>query len=293
MRPVLLFCVLSCGVSWAFAIRLEGLGGFTSWPGLAGAVLVMLYMGGPLVATVLTEVWLKTERVRAPRSMTRPPLRQSLLWCLAGWALAAGLAALVFAAQSMLDFGASPAWLNGSGASEDPQTRGVTSIGGVVDPMTGLALVAAALVAGTLCFYVTEEQAWRGWLHSRLRHWNTWTSSLLIGLLWAVWMLPLSLLASGEGSPIPCASLLVVWALASAPYLGFFANRGGVLAASGLRSGLTVFALVGVLAHPAPVTLASSLASATGVAILLSGWPVLAMLMRRDASTILNPCSAE
>ncbi|MDN5794548.1 MAG: CPBP family glutamic-type intramembrane protease [Intrasporangium sp.] len=102
-----------------------------------------------------------------------------------------------------------------------PLVIGASAVGaaralGAGDP-TGQVLAAGPalgyLVTGTGVFLLTEELAWRGVLLPRfLARWSPWHASLVLGLVWAAWHLPLLQVRSGSdaGAPVLGFLLLVV-----------------------------------------------------------------------------------
>lgn len=72
-------------------------------------------------------------------------------------------------------------------------------------PVTGAVAVMAAipvvLVAQTL-FAAGEELGWRGYLHSLLRPIGFWRTALVVGVVWALWHLPVAV-ALGVAGEIP------------------------------------------------------------------------------------------
>lgn len=66
--------------------------------------------------------------------------------------------------------------------------------GGALDPVNGLTLplVLAVLLLNLVTGAMGEELGWRGFALPRLQtHWNALVSSVVLGLIWGVWHLPL------------------------------------------------------------------------------------------------------
>ncbi len=80
----------------------------------------------------------------------------------------------------------------------------------------GIAMIVVAvpvvLVLQTL-FGIGEELGWRGWLQTTLSPLGFWASSLVIGVLWALWHLPI-VIALGLAGRELAAYLLVILAVA-------------------------------------------------------------------------------
>ncbi|MGO1200601.1 MAG: CPBP family glutamic-type intramembrane protease [Dermabacteraceae bacterium] len=75
--------------------------------------------------------------------------------------------------------------LLGIGLGADPLPAG--------PPLLGLLLAVPVVLVMQALFAIGEEAGWRGWLHSTLAPLGFWTMSLVIGLMWALWHLPIVL----------------------------------------------------------------------------------------------------
>lgn len=75
--------------------------------------------------------------------------------------------------------------LLGIGLGADPLPAG--------PPLLGLLLAVPVVLVMQALFAIGEEAGWRGWLQSALAPLGFWRMSLLIGLMWALWHLPIVL----------------------------------------------------------------------------------------------------
>ncbi|WP_226986040.1 type II CAAX endopeptidase family protein [Brachybacterium sp. FME24] len=60
-------------------------------------------------------------------------------------------------------------------------------------PVLGLAAAVPAVFVMQAAFAIGEEAGWRGWLHRELAPLGFWVTSLIIGVMWALWHLPIVL----------------------------------------------------------------------------------------------------
>ena len=75
--------------------------------------------------------------------------------------------------------------LLGIGLGADPLAGG--------PPVLGLLLAVPVVLVMQAVFAIGEEAGWRGWLQSTLAPLGFWRTSLVIGLMWALWHLPIVL----------------------------------------------------------------------------------------------------
>ena len=118
---------------------------------------------------------------------------------------------------------------------------------GVLVPVGGLA---GALLLNVWMWLITEETAWRGYALPRLqRRFDPLVASLVLGLLWGVWHLPLFFITGSFQSTIPFVGFLIS-TVATAVIIGWVFNRarGSVLIVA-LFHGFTdvVIAFTGVM----------------------------------------------
>lgn len=119
---------------------------------------------------------------------------------------------------------------------------------GVDLPASG---IAAALLLNVFMWWITEETAWRGFALPRLqRRWNPLTGSVILGVIWGVWHLPLFFIADSFQSRLPFAGFLVS-ITATSVIIGWLVNRSrGSVAIAALFHGTTDVAIAfsGVMA---------------------------------------------
>ena len=99
---------------------------------------------------------------------------------------------------------------------------------GVLVPAGGLA---GALLLNTWEWLITEETAWRGYALPRMqRQLNPLTASLVLGVVWGVWHLPLFFIPDSFQSRIPFLGFLLS-TVATSVIIGWIFNhaRGSVL----------------------------------------------------------------
>lgn len=112
----------------------------------------------------------------------------------------------------------------------------VTLLGGHVRVGEQISFPAALVYLGygTGLFLLTEEAGWRGVLLARLQaRLSPLSASLLVGVVWAVWHLPL-LVSRGEGDPVRSLVPFSLLVIATSVLLGalFNAAQGSVLVAA-------------------------------------------------------------
>ncbi len=171
---VLLFLAFSHGWTWGFWV-LAGLMGETvwDWPGVA-----FFYVGGAgvlLGGVAMTRVLYGWPGLQELGRRCIDPRRIPVRW----WALILLLfpALTLIAGLVAIVTGASPLPLDFQGAGAR-----------LLDPASLLAFVLFILVIGPL----PEEVGWRGYLLDRLQlRWNALVASLVLGLIWWSWHLPL------------------------------------------------------------------------------------------------------
>jgi len=82
-----------------------------------------------------------------------------------------------------------------------------------IQPGTTLAMISGQLIFNLFSGPLAEEAGWRGFALPRLQErFNALTSSLILGVIWCLWHLPLFFLpgSSQQGIPFPIYLLLVV-----------------------------------------------------------------------------------
>jgi uncharacterized protein len=190
-RDVLLFLVFSHGWTWGFWV-LAGAFGDTVWDWPAS---LLFYVGGAgvfLGGWVMAFLLYGRQGLRDLGVRIVDPGRIPRRW----WALVFLMFPLLTLVASVVavtaDISQVPLDLRGAGAR-------------LLDPVSFAAFVAFILIIGPL----PEEIGWRGYLLDRLQlRWNALAASLVLGLIWWSWHLPLFVLpgyfdAFGRASPTP------------------------------------------------------------------------------------------
>jgi membrane protease YdiL (CAAX protease family) len=107
-----------------------------------------------------------------------------------------------------------------------------------------------ALLLNTWEWLITEETAWRGYALPRLqRRFNPLAASLVLGLLWGIWHLPLFFIAGSFQSSIPFVGFLIS-TVATSVVIGWLFNRArGSVVIAALFHGFTdvTIAFTGVM----------------------------------------------
>lgn len=189
-RRVAVFYGLTLGLTTAGTAAWRLAGG--TLRGTAGTLVLNLFMLVPgLVALVLQRLD-TTMPVGVGLAVRRPGGR----WLLVAWLLAAGLMLLALAIGLLMP-----------GASFSTDMEGLVSIGMSSEevrsmrgrfPPSPAGAVGAALLQGLLLgptvllvAALGEELGWRGLLHRELASLGWWPRSMVTGLLWGAWHLPI------------------------------------------------------------------------------------------------------
>jgi membrane protease YdiL (CAAX protease family) len=134
-----------------------------------------------------------------------------------------------------------------------------------------LGQVPVSLLVEILLFWLTEEAMWRGFALPRIELWLApGPASLVVGVLWALWHLPLFAIVGSFQAGLPLAGFFVL-TVATAIILGWLYERtGGSVPICAVYHGIVdvSFATTGVLTA-APATFWTVVAMQVGVAGLL------------------------
>jgi len=134
-----------------------------------------------------------------------------------------------------------------------------------------LGQVPLSLLVEILLFWLTEEAMWRGFALPRIQLWLApGPASLAVGVLWALWHLPLFAIAGSFQAGLPLAGFFVL-TVATAIILGWLYERtGGSVPVCAVYHGIVdvTFAFTGVLTA-APATFWTVVALQVAVAGLL------------------------
>ena len=260
-RPLTTFFLLAFGITWAAWIPrasgapLGAVGQVWTWAPAIAALLAAVLTGG---RPALRDLWSRLVRWRV------------------GWRWYAVV--LAGPAAFSLSVAALYALLGGSWEAATPPTLREGSL--VLLPLLFLIL---ALTDG-----LGEEVAWRGFALPRLlaRH-NALVASLILGVLWGLWHLPL---VWTEGAPLYHQPVwLLLWDVAAKSVLFtwvFLHTRGSVLLAVLLHASTNLFVVSPVVAEAGDVALPLLAAAAKWilvVTVIAVGGPGLAKGPRPEA----------
>lgn len=194
-HPVAVFYCLAFGISWAgFAPSLARAYGFL--PQLAAPLQLLLILPaiGPALAAWLTRRLERSERPEFRGLDPHPRLRARIGWYCAAVLLPAIVLLMAYASSTTLPF-----------------------TDGSLIPRSGRALLAA--IAISICANPCEEIGWRGFALPRLQaRYGPVTASFAIGLLSALWHVPLLLSAPMSAYPVlpwtigtVCIAFVATW----------------------------------------------------------------------------------
>ncbi|GAA1489334.1 type II CAAX prenyl endopeptidase Rce1 family protein [Brachybacterium sacelli] len=163
LRRVALFLVLATAVSTGLSVPLAT----GRLPLTAVGLVVPLAQLSPLLAALL--VRRRDEPWRRSLALTVPS------WAALGVAGLGAIAAFVLVPLARI--------LIGLGAGAPPAADAA--------PVLALVLAVPMVFAMQAAFAIGEETGWRGWLHRELAPLGFWSMSLVIGMMWALWHLPI------------------------------------------------------------------------------------------------------
>ncbi|MEU4225190.1 type II CAAX endopeptidase family protein [Nonomuraea sp. NPDC026600] len=248
------FWAVTFTTSWALWLVAIKLGGSPmSFPTVIPYVLGGF---GPVIGAIVVRAGRARRRQPAPAHTVRLRLSARLLWV---------LPLLVMASATVL-VAALLAYLVGGPAVSS--TAGQSLIAAVGGPVP---FVVSMLIAGPLA----EEPGWRGTAYPRLRaSMSRLRAGLLLGVVWAVWHLPLFFVHGTVQAAFGLISwgglLFTISVLPMALLTGYAYERAGVAAAIAVHFGVNAtMALLGV---SSPMTQAFIVAVQVIVAITLLAW---------------------
>jgi membrane protease YdiL (CAAX protease family) len=274
-RRIAAFYVATFGLTHAVttAYRLRG----GSWNTLDTFVVangIMLIPG--LTALVFTR-WILREPIGETLGLRGRPNR----WWLTAWLLAPALMLATLGVSLLLPGTSFDPTMSGLGArlgfsaADAARLRGQLGLWGL-PPLVGF--VAQGLVLGPtlgLPGGLGEELAWRGLLHRQLISSGFWRCTIVTGLLWALWHVPLTLQGYGyPRHPLLGTAVAVGYILLFAPVMTYVRLRAGSVLAPAILHGT------------ADTTVLLTLALVSGGGELTTGWGSLscaAVLLGLDA----------
>jgi len=218
------------------AYRMRG-GSWNSLDTFVVANGIMLIPG--LVALTCTR-WIFRAPVRETLGLDLRPNR----WWLAAWLLPPTLMLLTLGTSLLLPGTSYDPTMSGLGerlgfsAADGARLRSQIGFLGL-PPLAGF-LVQGLLLGPTLGLLggLGEELAWRGLLHHELIPMGFWRCTLITGLLWALWHVPLTIQGYGYPShPLLGTLVAVVYMLLFAPLLTFIRLRARSVLAPAILHG--------------------------------------------------------
>ena len=256
-RRAIAFVTLAFGVS--LAVWLPIIASHRGWIGIElPAGLATLGIFGPAIAAILLRF------ATAGRSGLRSFWADAIRWRIGRrWWAATLLFPPVFVG------GAYAVYLLLGGTS-----RTSTTVAMLQDAGTLAAIIVPVMVLVTIVLAFGEEAGWRGYLLPLLQSRSSALSaSLIVGVAWFLWHLPLMYLpgqqVGSEAFPIPLFGATVF--LSSILYTWLYNNtRGSVLAVTLLHAGLNIWGPI-VALHPAET---GEILSAY---VLTAGWGLVAV----------------
>jgi membrane protease YdiL (CAAX protease family) len=234
-----LFWAVTFTTSWAFWLVAVLLGG----PPTSSPTVVPYLLGGfgPVFGAIVVRVRRARRREPAPVHAVRSRPSVRWLWVLPLLVLAS---ATVVAAALLADV------LGGPAVSLTAGQNLITTVGGPVPFLVSM------LIAGPLA----EEPGWRGTAHPRLRaSMNRLQAGLLLGVVWAVWHVPLFFIPGTVQAAFGLLSwsglLFTLSVIPMALLTGYAYERGGVAASTAVHFGVNTTIALLTLNSPMTQTL--------------------------------------
>jgi len=207
-NPVPAFIVIAFGWTWPLAALIE-----------QSLIFPVLGLFGPCVAAIIV-IWASRGRSGLAQLGNKFRLTRALL----PWCLVAALLPLVLLVPIWL---LHAAWWTPSRVA--------------VEPLSFLGLTLAVLIVG-------EEIGWRGFLLPYfLERYSPLISSLIVGIVWAVWHLPNFLLPNFPHHGLPFTAFVIMTLGFSVLFTWFFMNTAGSLVIAVIfHAALNLFSLSGL-----------------------------------------------
>ena len=188
------YSLVSFGFSWLIALGIHLAGGFPSLGSWLIAGL-FLYMCGPAVAAILCVALFERGRRLEALGLRQPEWRE-MPWAWIG-ALFLLLGALLITA-AVPGYGLAEPIANNIAVIESSTDLGTarktSAMAALSAPFMGLTLALSALLLGpaiNAVLTLSEELGWRGYLFDQLRPMGFWRISIVTGVLWGVWHMPI------------------------------------------------------------------------------------------------------
>ncbi|MDH6628854.1 membrane protease YdiL (CAAX protease family) [Streptomyces sp. LBL] len=246
-----IFGAVTFTTSWGFWLIAIALGGSVKD---SPSVLPYVLGGfGPVFGAIVVRARRSRRREPAPAHTVRLRLSMRLFWVLPLLVMAS---ATVLAAALLADSLGGPAMSSTEGRDL------ISDAGGPV------LFFVSMLVAGPL----SEEPGWRGTAYPRLRaSFGRLQAGLLLGVVWAIWHLPLFFVSGTLQAEFGLVSwngvLFVLSVIPMSLLIGYAYERAGVAASMAVHLGVN--ATIALLSVKSPLTLACIVAVQTIVSIIL------------------------
>lgn len=221
IRPIYLYVIVSFAFSWIIAAGIYVTGGFTELGNLLTPVL-LLYMYGPAVGAIVCVLIHEKGRRLAALGLTQPRWRFMPLAWLGGLVLmVAALAVTVLVPGYEL---ADPVTNLISTLENNPSLSDferAQSLNAMQMPHMGWIVGLSAVFLGPVInmpLMLSEELGWRGYLWDRLKASGFWRATLITGLLWGVWHMPIIWLGHNyPDAPVIGSVLFILLCLLMSP----------------------------------------------------------------------------
>ena len=280
MRAITTFLVLSFGLSWAVAAWIHQSGGFQGLGTAMGTVSLMIFMLGPSIAAVVCTLLFDRDRWADALGFKGFGFGKVASWTVLSWlaAIALTIASVlvtvhVFGQQLGDPLAFMQAQLDAQGVEAPMPIENLF----MIQMTVGLGV---GLLFNTFYLLISEELGWRGWLQPRLAHLGFWPASIIIGVIWGLWHLPIILMGHNYGDMgWAGVAAMVGFTVMLTPYHALARERGGVIAAAGMHGAINAVAGFSLMYLANPSWPWNGLTGIGGFAAMGAGW-VLIFLYR-------------
>jgi len=263
---------ITFSLSWFIAILFFALGG--KWNTPAAQITAMVIMFMPMTSAIIVQKFIYKEPLK--------PLGVSFKlnrWWLLAWLLPPLIAFATIGVSLLIP-----------GVAYSPEMTGFFErFVGIVPPeqiqqmkdqmasfpisIFWIALI-EGLFAGITINAVAgfgEELGWRGFLLREFRHMSFWKSSVIIGLIWGIWHLPLILQGHNYPQhPVEGVFMMILWCLLLAPIFSYIRVRSkSVIAAAIIHGSLNGTAGLSIMVIEGGSDLIVGVTGAAGLVVLL------------------------
>lgn len=243
-RKIGVFAALAYGLAWSLAFTYFALGGRLG--SLGFVALGIAFMFTPAIAAVIAQRLLWKQPWRE-LGLAAPQWR----WLLAAWLLPLALMLATIALSlafpgvhlvtglhglyGQLAGQLSPDQLSELHARLD---HSVLAVPGVLPLLFALQVLGAGATINAVAAF-GEELGWRGLLAHELREMGFWSASLLTGLIWGVWHLPLIIHGYNyPGHPVVGPIMMTLMTVLISPLIGYIRFRAQSVFAAAVFHGM-------------------------------------------------------